>query len=157
MRNSPRKSPDRDAQMISSFQPKKPAPVPNFVKQLSGNFVDDNEPEATVSAAQPGVENKMRSLSFMSSSFQSPKPESKIPASGMRFKMFSPRVGTPIYRAPEILQRGQMYSESIDLWSVGCSIYFMLVGKPPFHEVIDMTKLNNFIREGDFITSRPQY
>jgi len=54
MRNSPRKSPDRDAQMISSFKPKKPAPVPNFFKQLSGNFVDDNEPEATVSAAQPG-------------------------------------------------------------------------------------------------------
>jgi len=73
----------------------------------------------------------------MSSSFQSPKPESKIPASGMRFKMFSPRVGTPIYRAPEILQRGQMYSESIDLWSIGCSIYFMLVGKPPFHEFIE--------------------
>ena len=47
---------------------------------------------------------------------------------GRRFWMFSPRVGTPIYRAPEIVQRTQMYSESIDLWSAGCCIYFMLVG-----------------------------
>ena len=47
---------------------------------------------------------------------------------GRRFWMFSPRVGTPIYRAPEIVQRAQMYSESIDLWSAGCCIYFMLVG-----------------------------
>ena len=55
-------------------------------------------------------------------------------APGQRYKMFSPRVGTPIYRAPEMIQRGQMYSESIDLWSAGCSIYFMLVGKSPFLE-----------------------
>lgn len=54
---------------------------------------------------------------------------------GQRFKMFSPKVGTPIYRAPEMIYRGQMYSESIDLWSVGCCIYFMLVGKTPFLEV----------------------
>ena len=55
----------------------------------------------------------------------------------MRFKMFSPRVGTPIYRAPEILQRGQMYSESVDVWAAGCCVYFMLVGHPPFQEVTE--------------------
>jgi len=59
-----------------------------------------------------------------------------LPA-GQRFKMFSPRVGTPMYRAPEILKRGQMYSESIDLWSAGCCIYYMLVGKALFPEVAE--------------------
>ena len=49
---------------------------------------------------------------------------------GLRYKMFSPRVGTPIYRAPEMLTRD--YSENIDNWSCGCIIYFMLVGKHPF-------------------------
>ena len=49
-------------------------------------------------------------------------------------QMFTPRVGTHIYRAPEILNRGQMYNESIDLWSAGCCIYFMLVGKSPFRD-----------------------
>ena len=56
---------------------------------------------------------------------------------GQRFKMFSPRVGTPIYRAPEILHRGQMYSEAVDLWAVGCCLYFMLVGKPPFPDTTE--------------------
>lgn len=76
---------------------------------------------------------------------------------GMRFKMFSPRVGTPIYRAPEILHRGQMYSESIDLWAAGCCIYFMLVGKTPFQEVTEMYVLNENIREGKFIENRARF
>lgn len=71
--------------------------------------------------------------------------------------MFSPKVGTPIYRAPEMIYRGQMYSESIDLWSVGCCIYFMLVGKTPFLEVREMNVLNNSIKEGDFVKNRARY
>jgi len=71
--------------------------------------------------------------------------------------MFSPRVGTPIYRAPEMIQRGQMYSESIDLWSAGCCIYFMLVGQPPFKEVVEVRELNEKIKEGSFDKNRDRY
>jgi len=76
---------------------------------------------------------------------------------GHRFKMFSPRVGTPIYRAPEILHRGQMYSESIDLWAAGCCIYYMLVGQTPFVEAADMNVINEQIKEAKFIKNRVRY
>ncbi|XP_034231972.1 serine/threonine-protein kinase PLK1 [Thrips palmi] len=39
--------------------------------------------------------------------------------------------GTPNYIAPEILQkRGHSYE--VDVWSIGCIMYTLLVGKPPF-------------------------
>lgn len=56
-----------------------------------------------------------------------------------------------------MLQRCQMYSESIDLWAVGCCIYFMLVGKTPFEEIPLMSALNEKIRNGDFMKLRPRY
>ncbi|CCH62838.1 hypothetical protein TBLA_0I01800 [Henningerozyma blattae CBS 6284] len=48
-------------------------------------------------------------------------------------------IGTPEYCAPEILM-GQPYTQNCDWYSLGCLIYDMLVGKPPFtgnnHKVI---------------------
>lgn len=72
-------------------------------------------------------------------------------------KMFTPRVGTHIYRAPEILSRGQIYNESIDLWSAGCCIYFMLVGKSPFRDSSKQFELNQFIKKGQFARERAAY
>lgn len=46
--------------------------------------------------------------------------------------MFSPRVGTPMYRAPDIITRKKLYTESVDLWGVGCVLYFLLTSKAPF-------------------------
>lgn len=40
-------------------------------------------------------------------------------------------VGTPNYLAPEILNRGG-YHKTGDIWSIGCCLYAMLYGKPPF-------------------------
>jgi len=41
--------------------------------------------------------------------------------------------GTPLYMAPEILKGGQIkYTNKADLWSVGCILYEMLFGKPPY-------------------------
>lgn len=71
--------------------------------------------------------------------------------------MFSPRVGTPIYRAPEMVHRGQMYSESIDLWAAGACIYFMLTGQQAFNEVNEKRELNEIIREGKFNTENRIY
>lgn len=76
---------------------------------------------------------------------------------GQRYKMFSPRIGTPIYRAPDILQRSEKYTESIDMWSAGCCIYFMLVGKPPFSELNKMSTLNALIKDGNFMRNRERY
>ncbi|XP_054478447.1 serine/threonine-protein kinase ULK4 isoform X2 [Anoplopoma fimbria] len=40
--------------------------------------------------------------------------------------------GPSIYRAPEVLQ-GSETSMSSDLWALGCTLYFMFSGKPPFY------------------------
>lgn len=39
--------------------------------------------------------------------------------------------GTPLYMAPEIFEMHE-YDAKADLWSVGCIMYEMLVGQPPF-------------------------
>jgi calcium/calmodulin-dependent protein kinase I len=41
-------------------------------------------------------------------------------------------VGTVGYFAPEITQT-ESYKMSVDMWSVGCIVYFMLTRCPPFH------------------------
>lgn len=40
--------------------------------------------------------------------------------------------GTPLYMAPELID-GMPYDHSADLWSLGCIIYELLVGAPPFN------------------------
>lgn len=46
--------------------------------------------------------------------------------------------GTPNYIAPEILQK-KGHSFEVDIWSVGCIMYTLLIGRPPFesHTVKD--------------------
>lgn len=40
--------------------------------------------------------------------------------------------GTPHYSAPELLECLTCYTEQVDLWSVGCLIYYMIRGHTPF-------------------------
>ena len=40
-------------------------------------------------------------------------------------------VGTPYYMAPEMIK--QEYDQQADMWSIGCIVYLMLTGMPPFN------------------------
>jgi len=42
-------------------------------------------------------------------------------------------VGTPHYCAPEVLD-GEVYSDSVDIFSLGCTVLELVTGKRPFHE-----------------------
>jgi len=49
-------------------------------------------------------------------------------------------VGTPWYCAPEVIN-GDDYSNSADIWSIGCMTFEMISGKPPFDELNDVACL----------------
>uniref|UniRef100_A0A3Q2NWH2 Serine/threonine-protein kinase PLK n=1 Tax=Fundulus heteroclitus TaxID=8078 RepID=A0A3Q2NWH2_FUNHE len=57
--------------------------------------------------------------------------------------------GTPNYIAPEVLcKKGHSYE--VDVWSLGCILYTLLVGKPPFEtsclkETYSRIKKNNYV------------
>ncbi|TYZ57082.1 hypothetical protein PybrP1_010454 [[Pythium] brassicae (nom. inval.)] len=40
--------------------------------------------------------------------------------------------GTPNFIAPEILANDSAYSEAVDVWSLGCILYCLLIGRAPF-------------------------
>lgn len=43
------------------------------------------------------------------------------------------RCGTPAFVAPEILV-GKFYTTQVDMWSVGCLVYMLIGGYPPFQD-----------------------
>jgi len=55
-------------------------------------------------------------------------------------------IGTVAYAAPEVLLEEQ-YSKSVDIWSIGCVLYFMLFGRPPFYSEDD-GELEDLATEG---------
>lgn len=40
--------------------------------------------------------------------------------------------GTPLYMSPELVEE-KPYDHTADLWSVGCILYELFVGTPPFY------------------------
>lgn len=56
--------------------------------------------------------------------------------------------GTPNYIAPEVLTK-KGHSYEVDVWSLGCIVYTLLVGKPPF-ETNDLKETYRKIRHNDY-------
>ena len=51
----------------------------------------------------------------------------------LKFNKKSSRVGTPIYRPPELWTLlGDYYTEAVDLWGLGCILFTLLTGSDPF-------------------------
>ncbi|XP_052903061.1 serine/threonine-protein kinase fused [Anopheles moucheti] len=64
--------------------------------------------------------------------------------------------GTPLYMAPELLE-AKPYDHHADLWSLGCIIYEMLAGEPPFSStsMIHLVRLirHQYIKWPSFLTT----
>jgi serum/glucocorticoid-regulated kinase 2 len=64
--------------------------------------------------------------------------------------------GTPEYLAPEVIMR-QGHGKAVDWWTVGCIIYELLTGLPPYYtsdreELFDRIKLSNVKYPSNFST-----
>eukprot|EP00727_Mastigamoeba_balamuthi_P013206 m51a1_g8508 putative serine threonine-protein kinase chk2 (519) ;mRNA; f:72779-74638 len=69
--------------------------------------------------------------------------------------------GTPQYLAPEVFAQagaaGAGYTKAVDIWSLGCILYYMLCGCSPFAESRDGLGILQLISSGRYDTSRPAY
>ena len=54
---------------------------------------------------------------------------------------FTVKVVTRWYRAPELLLNQSRYTESVDMWSIGCFIAEMFLGSPVFPGASDLAQL----------------
>ena len=60
-------------------------------------------------------------------------------------------VATRWYRAPEILLGSHTYTKGVDMWSVGCILGELLLGKPIFPGTSTLNQLDRIM----LLTSRP--
>ena len=57
-------------------------------------------------------------------------------------KMFSTKIGTSNFMAPEMLESNPVYNQECDLWSLGVLIYVLLFKKHPYNGDTDVAILN---------------
>ncbi|CAO1633652.1 unnamed protein product [Parajaminaea phylloscopi] len=56
-------------------------------------------------------------------------------------------VGSPYWMAPEVVQQ-QGSTPASDIWSVGCLVYELLTGHPPYHALEPLSALFNIVTKG---------
>lgn len=57
------------------------------------------------------------------------------------------KIGTPSYMAPELFRDGGVPSTASDLWSLGCVLYEMAAGKPPFYAATIQGLIQKIVNE----------
>ena len=63
--------------------------------------------------------------------------------------------GLPEWSAPEMLQRSH-YTTKIDMWSLGCVLYFMLFAQKPFG-CDNIAKLHKLVLKGKYKIPPPAF
>ncbi|XP_037283903.2 cyclin-dependent kinase 1 [Rhipicephalus microplus] len=61
-------------------------------------------------------------------------------------RIFTHKVGTLWYRAPEILMGASRYSTPVDVWSIGCIFFELLTGKTLFRGYSEIDQLFQIFR-----------
>jgi serine/threonine protein kinase len=61
-------------------------------------------------------------------------------------EMYTNKVVTLWYRAPELLLGSYKYDKSIDIWSVGCFFSELFIGKPLFPGSIEAEQIDLIFR-----------
>lgn len=64
------------------------------------------------------------------------------------------KIGTPLYRAPELWKLNSSHSCAVDLWGLGCIMYVLMTGEKPFE---DSEFLSQTIRERSYNDQRPSF
>ena len=55
--------------------------------------------------------------------------------------------GTPYWMAPEVIEASGRATPACDIWSVGCTLYELLQGKPPNYECVNaFAAMNKIVR-----------
>eukprot|EP00873_Tetraselmis_striata_P018571 jgi/Tetstr1/438835/TSEL_027344.t1 len=72
---------------------------------------------------------------------------------------FSKACGTPVSTAPEVLVQQASYGTSCDVWSLGCLLFTLLSGAPPFgcKPFISLRDLVHIIRRGRYSMADPAW
>ncbi|KAL7083017.1 hypothetical protein ACP275_14G136600 [Erythranthe tilingii] len=60
---------------------------------------------------------------------------------GSKSGLYTPGVGTPWYKSPEILLGSKKYSSAVDMWSVGCIMAELFTGQALFREESELDQI----------------
>jgi serine/threonine protein kinase len=66
----------------------------------------------------------------------------------VRYPLGTTTCGTIGYAAPEII-KGEPFSKSVDMWALGCVLYALLCGFPPFRHA-DTEALKEIVAGGEY-------
>lgn len=64
---------------------------------------------------------------------------------GLLIKQRNSTIDSSCYTAPELIEKGKCYSQSVDIWSLGIIAYELAVGKTPYSEFEPLRQIKEII------------